>query len=148
VPGAVGPHDDQVPHRSAERGPPPRPQPLEEGPATVHRADRELPQQRPDARRGLHFGEVDRQLDLTASMLPRHLPERLEHVDRIRVVREHRRLEAPDPLLLRTLDERVEQPAPGAPTLPVVHHHDRRLGHVRPGAHLTRHADALAPLLP
>jgi hypothetical protein len=34
-------------------------------------------------------------------------------VDRIRVVREHRRLEAPDPLLLRTLDERVEQPAPG-----------------------------------
>ncbi|HEX2414288.1 MAG TPA: hypothetical protein VHJ37_03630, partial [Thermoleophilaceae bacterium] len=40
--------------------------------------------------------------------------ERLEHVDRIRVVREHRRLEAPDPLLLRTLDERVEQPAPDA----------------------------------
>ena len=60
----------------------------------------------------------------------------------------HRRLEAPYPLLLRTLDKRVEQPAPGAPTLPVVHHHDRRLGHVRPGAHLTRYADALAPLLP
>jgi hypothetical protein len=103
-----------------------------------------LAQQRSDASRRLYFGQVDRQLDFATVLGANRVPEPLEQVNRLRVVREHRGFEAADPLLARALDERVEQPGPSTPALPVVHDHHRRLGHIRAGTHVARHADAIA----